>query len=115
MTFKFTTTTTPAHLEVPDSARAKASERYLYWNLIQMKAKLDTYGKPFAGGADLKDTGALQASGQSSAKGYGFAVKYAEAVDARHHFAGLAPQFQQKAEQEISAIWDSEPLEIVDD
>ncbi len=114
MTFKFVVTTSPAELGIPEASKAKASARLLQANLAQMRARLDARGQPLPEGVDLRDTGALQASGGSDATGYYFAVEYAEAVDNRYHFAGVAPSNQATAEAEISSVWDSEPLEIIE-
>jgi len=114
MSFKFTVTTSPAELGIPDSAEAKANAIFLRKNLAQIDAKLDARGQPLPPGVDLKETGALVASGLSDANGYRFGVPYASFVNDRFGFAGVTPSNQTNAESEISAVWDSEPLEIIE-
>ena len=84
-------------------------------NLAQIDAKLDARGQPLPAGVDLKNTGAMVGSARYDARGYSFNVDYAEHVEARFHFVGVAPNGQQRAEEEISSIWDQEPLEIIED
>ncbi len=114
MSFKFEVTTTPAHLEIPDSAEAKANAIFLRQNLAQMKAKQNAKGAPLPAGVDLYETGALQRSGVYDANGYSFTVAYAEYLEGFDPF-GVAPGNQASAETEIGYIWDSEPLEIEED
>jgi len=114
MSFKFKVTTTPAELSIPEQAKAKATERLLRANLAQMNAGLDARGQALPEGVDLRDTGALMASGNNNANGYSFGVSYASAVDSRYHFAGVSSQYQTQAEAEISNNWESEPLEIIE-
>lgn len=114
MSFKFTVTTSPAELHIPDGAEAKAAERMLRANLRQMAARLDARGQPLPIGIDLKDSGELQRQVGWDAYGYTFRVEYAEYVEDRYHFVGVAPAELRRAEEEVSAIWDKEPLEIIE-
>ena len=109
--------TSPSHLEIPDEAKAGANAIYLKYNLNQIKARLDARGQPLPEGVDLYETGDLQDSGFSDALGFGFGagLTYAEAVDNKYHFVGLSDESQLQADQEVSELFDIEPLELVED
>lgn len=114
MSFKFTVEVTPAELKIPDSSEAKAVERYLKANLRQIDQRLDARGQKFPEGVTLKDTERLVTNTHFDATSYYFDQPYAEYVEDRFHFIGLSPIFQEEADREVSAIWDTEPLEIID-
>jgi hypothetical protein len=110
MSFKFKVTTTPLHLNIPDSTKIKTNEIYLEENLNQMKARLDANGRPLPDGIDLYDSGDLQGSGKASVSGWSFEVSYAGPVEDNFHYKGLSPQSKARADARISELWKTEPL-----
>jgi len=84
----------------------------------QIRAGIDANGSPFAGGVDLRESDRFLDSIAGELQGDGAVivsdVNYAEVLQERYNWAGIAPQFQSELESNIQPILE-ETLELLDE
>ncbi len=107
-----------AELRVTPRARTELTAALAAANVEQMRASLDAQGQPLAGGVDLLDTGELQGTVLADAEGWEFTAPHAEWVEARYHFAGLAPALLEagRVASELEEILDrDDAVELIEE
>lgn len=101
---------TPLRLVLPESGKVRVVRAALALNLEQCARGENASGGSFPQGKgkkkqlDMRDSGELLGSAEVDESGYRFTADYADDVDARFNFSGVAPDSMHQLEEQAQAI-----------